>query len=177
MKNITDKLKFDPVTGKVEIDGVFSKLTTKESELFFLLLQHVNDLLPREKALEQVWGDSNYFNARSMDVYITKLRQKLSPLVNIQIINVHGKGYRLSIPADELIYIREKDVKSTIDSEIVRHWVSADPNKEICQSAMMKLGELAVQINSKTFCVVAEPTLIEDKTYRIKMTVDIERIE
>lgn len=71
------------------------KLTTKESELLKLLCHNVNKVLERNLALRTVWSDDNYFNARSMDVYITKLRKHLKPEPGIEIINVHGKGYKL----------------------------------------------------------------------------------
>jgi DNA-binding response OmpR family regulator len=71
------------------------KLTTKESELLILLCKNKNDILERNFALKAVWGDDNYFNGRSMDVYIAKLRKYLKEETNIQIINVHGKGFKL----------------------------------------------------------------------------------
>ena len=74
------------------------KLTTKESELLGLLCAHANDVLLRELALKTIWIDDNYFNARSMDVYITKLRKHLKADPNIVIYNVHGKGYKLIVP-------------------------------------------------------------------------------
>ncbi|MFH0760297.1 MAG: response regulator transcription factor [Bacteroidota bacterium] len=70
-------------------------LTTKESELLKLLCQHPNQILERNFALKSIWKDDNYFNARSMDVYITKIRKHLADEPAIQIINVHGKGYKL----------------------------------------------------------------------------------
>ena len=78
-----------------------TKLTTKECELLTLLCKHVNDVLQRELALKTIWIDDNYFNARSMDVYITKLRKHLKADPRIEINNVHGKGYRLIIPDEE----------------------------------------------------------------------------
>lgn len=75
-----------------------TKLTTKECELLSLLCKHVNDVLQRELALKTIWIDDNYFNARSMDVYITKLRKHLKDDPEVEINNVHGKGYRLIIP-------------------------------------------------------------------------------
>jgi DNA-binding response OmpR family regulator len=75
-----------------------SKLTTKESELLTLLCAHANEVLERELALKTIWIDDNYFNARSMDVYITKLRKHLRDDDSIEINNVHGKGYRLIAP-------------------------------------------------------------------------------
>lgn len=74
------------------------KLTTKESELLALLCAHVNEILERNYALKTIWIDDNYFNARSMDVYITKLRKLLKDDPNIEIINIHGKGYKLIAP-------------------------------------------------------------------------------
>jgi DNA-binding response OmpR family regulator len=73
------------------------KLSPKESELLRLLCLHQNDLLPREKALHTIWEDDNYFNARSMDVFITRLRKRFRNHPGIQIENVHGKGFRLLI--------------------------------------------------------------------------------
>lgn len=76
-------------------------LTTKESELLGLLCAHANDVLLRDDALKAIWLDNNYFNARSMDVYITRLRKHLQDDENVRIINVHGKGYRLIMPDNE----------------------------------------------------------------------------
>ena len=73
------------------------KLTTKESELLKLLCMNVNKVLERNYALKQVWDDDNYFNARSMDVYITKLRKLLKSDDSIEILNIHGKGYKLIV--------------------------------------------------------------------------------
>ena len=72
-----------------------TKLTTKEAELLRLLCVNANKVLERNFALKTIWVDDNYFNARSMDVYITKLRKHLKDEENIEIINVHGKGYKL----------------------------------------------------------------------------------
>lgn len=71
------------------------KLTTKESELLKLLCINANKVLERNIALKTIWVDDNYFNARSMDVYITKLRKHLKEDPSVEIINVHGKGYKL----------------------------------------------------------------------------------
>ncbi|MDX9772295.1 MAG: response regulator transcription factor [Bacteroidales bacterium] len=71
------------------------KLTTKESELLELLCRHRNEVLERNYALKTIWIDDNYFNARSMDVYITKLRKYLSGDDKVEILNIHGKGYKL----------------------------------------------------------------------------------
>jgi DNA-binding response OmpR family regulator len=71
------------------------KLTTKESELLELLCRYKNKILERNFALKAIWIDDNYFNARSMDVYITKLRKYLKKDPSVNILNVHGKGYKL----------------------------------------------------------------------------------
>ena len=78
-----------------------TKLTTKESELLNLLCAHSNEILQRDYALKTIWIDDNYFNARSMDVYITKLRKHLKADENVEIINIHGKGYKLITPDAE----------------------------------------------------------------------------
>jgi two-component system OmpR family response regulator len=75
--------------------GESHKLTTKESELLELLCRHSNEILERNFALKSIWIDDNYFNARSMDVYITKLRKYLKKDANVEILNIHGKGYKL----------------------------------------------------------------------------------
>jgi len=71
------------------------KLTTKESELLNMLVQNKNETLSRTLALKTVWGDDSYFNARSMDVYITKLRKLLREDPSIKIITIHGEGFKL----------------------------------------------------------------------------------
>jgi len=76
-------------------DGKQEKLTTKESELLRLLCINTNKILERNYALKSIWSDDNYFNARSMDVYITKLRKHIKSEEGVEIINVHGKGYKL----------------------------------------------------------------------------------
>ena len=78
-----------------------TKLTTKENELLALLCSHSNEILQRDFALKTIWIDDNYFNARSMDVYITKLRKHLKDDPQIEIINIHGKGYKLITPEVE----------------------------------------------------------------------------
>lgn len=88
---------FDAQKQLLSIAGEDKKLTTKESELLRLLCINQNQLLDRNDALNEVWADDNYFNARSMDVYITKLRKLLKQDDRIQIINIHGKGFKLLI--------------------------------------------------------------------------------
>ncbi|MDI9338326.1 MAG: response regulator transcription factor [Alphaproteobacteria bacterium] len=70
-------------------------LTPKENELLKLLIENFNDLVPREKALKKIWGGDTYFNGRSMDVYIAKLRKTLKDDPKIEIVNIHGEGFRL----------------------------------------------------------------------------------
>lgn len=72
------------------------KLTSKENELLYLLCINLNGTMERKEALEKIWGEDNYFNARSMDVYITKLRGYLRSDETIEIKNIHGTGYRLN---------------------------------------------------------------------------------
>ncbi|GGH03214.1 transcriptional regulator [Polaribacter pacificus] len=71
------------------------KLSPKESKLLRMLAVHKNDLMPRELALTKIWRDDNYFTSRSMDVYIAKLRKYLKPDENVEILNIHGEGFRL----------------------------------------------------------------------------------
>ncbi len=73
------------------------KLSTKEAELLRLLCLKMNEVLTREEALLQIWHDDNYFNGRSMDVFLSKLRKYLRDDPNVEIINVHGKGYKLLV--------------------------------------------------------------------------------
>ena len=73
------------------------KLTTKESELLKMLCDNANNILERNYALKTIWFDDSYFNARSMDVYITKLRKYLKDEPSVEILNVHGKGFKLVI--------------------------------------------------------------------------------
>jgi DNA-binding response OmpR family regulator len=71
------------------------KLSPKESKLLKMLAMHKNDLMPRELALTKIWRDDNYFTSRSMDVYIAKLRKYLKNDENVEILNIHGEGFRL----------------------------------------------------------------------------------
>ncbi len=73
------------------------KLSPKENELLKMLVLHENDLMPRELALTKIWRDDNYFTSRSMDVYIAKLRKYLKPDPNVEILNIHGEGFRLVV--------------------------------------------------------------------------------
>ena len=73
------------------------KLSPKENDLLRLLALHENDLMPRELALTKIWRDDNYFTSRSMDVYIAKLRKYLKVDENVEILNIHGEGFRLVV--------------------------------------------------------------------------------
>mgnify|MGYP003350269816 CR=1 FL=1 len=72
-------------------------LSPKENELLKMLAENKNDLLTREKALKKIWGSDTYFNGRSMDVYIAKLRKYLKEDQKVEIVNVHGKGFKLLV--------------------------------------------------------------------------------
>ena len=89
---------FDAQKQLLTIGEKQTKLTTKENELLALLCAHSNEILQRDFALKTIWIDDNYFNARSMYVYITKLRKHLKDDDQIEIINIHGKGYKLIVP-------------------------------------------------------------------------------
>jgi len=77
------------------------KLSPKENELLKMLALYENDLMPREVALTKIWRDDNYFTSRSMDVYIAKLRKYLKADENVEILNIHGEGFRLVIKNKE----------------------------------------------------------------------------
>jgi len=89
------KYIFNPLKQLLAIGDHEIKLTTKESELLELLCRHGNEILERNFALKSIWIDDNYFNARSMDVYITRLRKYLKKDPSVRILNVHGRGYKL----------------------------------------------------------------------------------
>ena len=89
--------EFDSQKQLLKHDGKEQKLTTKESELLKLLCNNMNNVLERNFALKTIWQEDSYFNARSMDVYITKLRKYLKEDPTIQILNIHGKGYKLIV--------------------------------------------------------------------------------
>lgn len=101
-KNVTrfqlGKFVFDSQRQVLIYEDSQTKLTTKESELLTMLCVHMNEVLERDLALKTIWMEDNYFNARSMDVYITKLRKLLKADPEIEINNVHGRGYRLIVP-------------------------------------------------------------------------------
>ncbi|MBT8219144.1 MAG: response regulator transcription factor [Bacteroidia bacterium] len=77
------------------------KLSPKESQLLRMFCMYKNDILPRSEALTKIWNEDNYFTARSMDVFVTKLRKYLKPDSNIEIVNIHGNGFQLLVKEQE----------------------------------------------------------------------------
>ena len=101
-KNVGQKVKVGTISYEPELRILHlsegpKKLTTKENLLLRLLVKNQNELLDRQAALRAVWGDENYFNGRSMDVYIAKLRKLLKEDSNIEIMNVNGIGFKLLV--------------------------------------------------------------------------------
>ncbi|MFN3528402.1 MAG: response regulator transcription factor [Bacteroidia bacterium] len=90
-------VRFNAITQTLHVKGEIKDLTSKESELLQLLCSSINEVIPREKALNQIWGSDTYFNGRSMDVFISKLRKMLSADEQVEIMNVHGKGFKLVV--------------------------------------------------------------------------------
>lgn len=90
-------IKYEPVGRMLHLTDETRKLTTKEGQLLNLLCKTRNDVLDRQAALRAIWGDDNYFNGRSMDVYIAKLRKLLKDDERIEILNIHGKGFKLIV--------------------------------------------------------------------------------
>lgn len=88
---------FNPRLRELIIDGKTQTLSPKENELLKMLSEYKNDLLSREIALKKIWGSDTYFNGRSMDVYIAKLRKYLKEDSAIEIVNIHGNGFRLVV--------------------------------------------------------------------------------
>jgi DNA-binding response OmpR family regulator len=105
--SIADSKQFDFVVGNFHLNSKLRfltykkespiKLSPKENELLRMLALHKNDLMPRELALTKIWRDDNYFTSRSMDVYIAKLRKYQSKDDGVEIINIHGEGFRLVV--------------------------------------------------------------------------------
>jgi DNA-binding response OmpR family regulator len=96
-KYIIGEYEFDSQKQILKHADKEQKLTTKESDLLKLLCNNMNNVLERNFALKTIWQEDSYFNARSMDVYITKLRKYLKEDSSIQILNIHGKGYKLIV--------------------------------------------------------------------------------
>ncbi len=89
--------RFDYNKQRLMLDSNEIKLTTKENELLYLLCKNKNGVMERSYALKNIWGDDNYFNGRSMDVYIAKLRKHLQEDSTVEILNIHGKGFKLLV--------------------------------------------------------------------------------
>lgn len=92
---VIGKYIFDSVKQLLTIEDYEQKLTSKENELLKLLCLYGSEVLERSVALNKIWKDDTYFNSRSMDVYITKLRNYLKKDETVEIVNVHGQGYKL----------------------------------------------------------------------------------
>jgi DNA-binding response OmpR family regulator len=88
---------FDFKLRTIERHNTRQKLSPKEAELLKMLCDNQNELLPREAALKKIWGDDGYFTARSMDVYLTKLRKLFTEDPTVEIRNIHGSGFMLGI--------------------------------------------------------------------------------
>ncbi len=88
-------ISFNTKNQTLSYNGATTKLTSKEAALLHLLCQNLDNTLDRRAALKIIWGDDSYFNARSMDVYIAKLRKHLKPEPSIEIITIHGQGFRM----------------------------------------------------------------------------------
>lgn len=91
------KISYEPELRLLHLSEGVKKLTTKENELLQLLVKNENEILDRQATLRAIWGDDNYFNGRSMDVYIAKLRKLLKEDPSIEIMNVHGKGFKFLV--------------------------------------------------------------------------------
>jgi two-component system OmpR family response regulator len=96
-ENYIGTIKYEPSIRLIHLSDGAKKLTTKENQLLELLVKNENEILDRQATLRAVWGDDNYFNGRSMDVYIAKLRKLLKEDSSIEIMNIHGKGFKLII--------------------------------------------------------------------------------
>ena len=89
------KIKYDPTRNSLQHGTATQTLTARESELLSLLCRHKYDIIPRQVILQQLWGDDSFFNARSLDVFITKLRKHLEVDPQVRLINIRGVGYKL----------------------------------------------------------------------------------
>ena len=89
--------QFDSKLRQITRENQVQKLSPKEADLLKLLCQNRNELVPREMALRKIWGDDGYFTARSMDVFVTKLRKFLSDDPAVEIRNIHGSGFMLEV--------------------------------------------------------------------------------
>lgn len=117
----------------IDKDGNKKELTHKEAELLSLFASNPNKILSREEILEKVWGNSDYYNSRSMDVYITRLREKLSGDKNIDLKTIHWKGFKLYVPENtnketSSDLKEEKESKREILTKIDKHFGFEDEN-------------------------------------------------
>lgn len=93
------KYLFDYTTMSLEIDGQVEKLSAKECELIYMLASNINILVNREVILRKVWGNDDYFSAKSMDVYVSKIRKRLKEDPSIEILNAYGIGFKMIVNA------------------------------------------------------------------------------
>ncbi len=89
------KLEFNFELRTLTADDHVQQLSPKEAQLLLMLCNNLNKVMPREKALQKIWGENSYFTTRSMDVYITKIRKYLKGEPNLELVNIHGSGYLL----------------------------------------------------------------------------------
>ena len=89
------RYEFDSETRELKLNDEVRTISAREAELLAMLCSAMNSTVKREEALERIWGENTYFNARSMDVYITKLRKLLKDDESLRILNVHGIGFKL----------------------------------------------------------------------------------
>ena len=94
-KYVLNSLSYEYDQNKLTTSEGEIKLTTKENELLRLFFEHINTTVDRKYALNKIWKDDSYFNARSMDVYITKLRKYIRSENNLKILTIHGEGFKL----------------------------------------------------------------------------------
>lgn len=124
------KFEFDPIGQIISSEGEEDiVLTSRESELLESLALSSNKVVSRDFILEKIWGESNYYNARSMDVYITKLRHYLGEN-GVQIINVHGQGFKLVLPKSQ----REEDKAAVASNAKGKESESKEPKKRVTKS-------------------------------------------
>lgn len=97
---IIGNYQFDHVRQTLKTDDYEQKLTAREADLLKLLCNHTNQILDRRVALQLIWGEDNYFHSRSMDVYISKLRKYFTDDPRIELMNIHGVGFKFIVPEE-----------------------------------------------------------------------------
>jgi two-component system OmpR family response regulator len=97
VENEIGSFHFNSRLRELSIGSTMHTLSPKENDLLQMLCDYKNDLMPRELALKKIWGSDTYFNGRSMDVYIAKLRKYLKDDEKVEIVNIHGNGFRLMV--------------------------------------------------------------------------------